>query len=58
MKCVVKLNNLKSTLGDVFLCHRGTRVFVSHRNNRVTIDDTIWEDDQVPERYRAYIREI
>lgn len=58
MKCIVKLPQLRSNLGDVYLCHQGPKVFVSHMNNRVTTDNTIWDSEDVPDNYREFIQEF
>lgn len=55
MKCFVKLPTLRSTLGDVYLCYKNDRVFVSHMNNRVTLNHITWDSEDVPEEYREYI---
>lgn len=55
MKCFVKLPTLRSTLGDVFLCHRDDKVFVSHMNNRVGLDNIIWNSEDVPREYQEFI---
>lgn len=55
MKCFVKLPHLRSNLGDVYLCHQAGRVFVSHMNNRVVLNDVTWNSEDVPEEYQEFI---
>ena len=55
MKCFVKLHHLRSNLGDVYLCHQAGRVFVSHMNNRVGLNDVTWNSEDVPEEYKEFI---
>ena len=57
MKCFVRLSHLRSNLGEVYLCHKNGEVFVSHFNNHLSMDDIIWESENVPEKYREYIVE-
>lgn len=55
MKCHVIIPELKSTLGNVYLCHKEERVFVSHRNRYIGSDEITWDSDRVPEEYKEYI---
>ena len=57
MKCFVRLSHLRSNLGEVYLCHKNDEVFVSCFNNRLSMDDIIWESENVPEKYQEYIVE-
>ena len=57
MKCFVRLSHLRSNLGEVYLCHKNDEVFVSHFNNHLSMDDIIWESENVPEKYQEYIVE-
>lgn len=52
MKCFVRLSHLRSNLGEVYLCHKNDEVFVSHFNNRLDMDDIIWESENVPENIK------
>lgn len=42
MKCFVRLSHLRSNLGEVYLCHKNDEVFVSHFNNRLDMNDILW----------------
>lgn len=57
MKCFVRLSHLRSNLGEVYLCHKDDEMFVSHFNNLLSMDDIIWESENVPEKYKEYIVE-
>ena len=55
MKCFVKLPHLRSNLGDIYLCNKDSRVFVSHMNNLVGLNDVTWNSEDVPEEYQEFI---
>ena len=57
MKCFVRLSHLRSNLGEVYLCYKNDEVFVSHFNNRLDMDDILWNSEDVPEKYQEYIVE-
>lgn len=57
MKCFVILSHLRSNLGEVYLCHKNDEVFVSQFNNRLDMNDILWNSEDVPEKYQEYIVE-
>lgn len=58
MKCHVIIPELKSTLGNVYLCRKDGRVFVSHRNRYIGSDEITWNVEEVPEEYKEYITHL
>lgn len=57
MKCFVKLPTLRSTLGDVYLCHKENRIFVSHINSCINLSNILWDKKDVPYEYQEFIIE-
>lgn len=57
MKCFVILSHIRSNLGEVYLCQKNDEVFVSHFNNRLDMNDILWNSEDVPEEYQEYIVE-
>lgn len=55
MKCFVKLPTLRSTLGDVYLCHKENRIFVSPMNSCINLHNILWDKKDVPLEYQEFV---